>query len=209
MGVHRTCRISRSGTLFELSKELSPSTSASASTPAVPGVLEFDLAIVSVVLVLASARPFRGQVSFHLRGFSPPGWFAPREASRVCCTPLPILRFAALRVGPGPCGSGAVPSATRAPFEAFFLVRSRLHSHPRGKSLPSCRYRLLTDPGIFAPPFAWGSSRSPSTSWGACLAPADFRALSHWSSPPRSTDVATDGRALLPWVSHPARQVPL
>jgi hypothetical protein len=71
----------------------------------------------------ASDRPCRGPVAFHLHGFSPSWWFAPRAVLRVCCTPLPILGFAEFRAAwPVPRGSGSGPSSSaHEPFEAFPL----------------------------------------------------------------------------------------
>jgi len=41
----------------------------------------------------------RGRVLFRLRGFPPPWRFSPSRVSRVCCTPQPILGFAASELG--------------------------------------------------------------------------------------------------------------
>jgi hypothetical protein len=35
------------------------------------------------------------QLPFRPRGFAPPRRFSPRQGSRVCCAPLPVMRFAA------------------------------------------------------------------------------------------------------------------
>jgi hypothetical protein len=67
-----------------------PATSTPASFPRLPG--SWSLRLQAATL----------GVLFRLRGFSPPGRFAPSPIPRVCCTPLPILGFTVFRSGP-PC----------------------------------------------------------------------------------------------------------
>jgi hypothetical protein len=61
------------------------------------------------------------RVPFRLRGFSPPGRFAPSLILRVCCTPLPILGFIVFRLSLfWPCGSrSSVSSTMRHPSKLF------------------------------------------------------------------------------------------
>jgi hypothetical protein len=85
----------------------------------------------------ASDRPCRGPVAFHLHGFSPSWWFAPRAVLRVCCTPLPILGFAEFRAAwPVPRGSGSGPPHRRMSPSKLFPCQQ---PSPFRGLLPSCR----------------------------------------------------------------------
>lgn len=70
----------------------------------------------------------RGQVLFRLRGFSPPGRFAPSLIPRVCCTPLPILGFTVFRpFSRTPYDLLSIDLPRCSPFEAFSLSAA-IHS---------------------------------------------------------------------------------
>jgi hypothetical protein len=127
---------------------------------------------------------------------------------RVCCTPLPILRFVALQaVSSLLSGRSSYPSATRAPFEAFPSPEAVSHLDPSREILPSCRHP--SPPQVRRPlhrPIESRVLRLGVLSWMLAQTPSDFRALSRWSNPPSHSGVSTSTCALLPWVSASVRR---
>jgi hypothetical protein len=82
-----------------------------------------------------SARRCQAPHTFRPRGFPPPRRLAPRIGSRVCCTPQPVLGFAAFRARGPPRGAE--------PFEGF--PSSTAVPRHRGR-VPPCRYRRDVEP---------------------------------------------------------------
>jgi len=129
------------------------------------------------------------RVPFRLRGFSPPGRFAPSLILRVCCTPLPTLGFIVLRCSFfQPCGQrNSVPSTMRHPSKLFPLQQPSLSGF-----LPSCRWP--SKDGVVSGFFSAGESvivhsccheRTPDAPLGFSLSSSGHLLLREGSESPR------------------------
>jgi len=93
------------------------------------------------------------RVLFHLRGFSPPGRFAPSLILRVCCTPLPTMGFIVfwLSLLQPYSQRSSFPSTMRHPSKLFPLQQPSLSGF-----LPS--YRWSSEDGLVSGFFSAGES---------------------------------------------------
>jgi len=182
------------------SKITSPSTSASASTPA-PRSCEIAFTFLRCFgpslpgdrsrSTFTVSRRLDGLLRLKPCGFVAPrcrSWGSPRFG--LWLSPLRVSAFAFL------------DSAST--LRSVSLAASR-PSRSSGRILPSCRYpipRRSEDLRVLS------RLRAPCGVLGFLGAltwnQADFEALSHQSSPPRAVDVSTGCRVLLPWASHSA-----
>jgi hypothetical protein len=185
------------------SKIASPSTSASASTPA-PRSCEVAFTFLRRFgpslprdrsrSTFTVSRRLDGLLRLKPCGFVAPrcrSWGSPRFGFRLL--PLRVRTFTFL--------DGA------STLRSFSLAFSR-PSRPSGRILPSCRCLL---PRRSEDLRVLSQLRTPCGVLGFLGAltwnQADFRALSRRSSPPRTVDVSIHWRVLLPWVSHSARDL--
>jgi len=113
-----------------------PSTCSGASTPP-PNGCPFG----------GSGSGFQPDLSFRPRGFSPPRRLPPHRESRVCCTPLPILGFAAFHLAScaiAGCTEATILATRFVPLEEVHSIAAALRHRSRCPRAVSTTSRLCS-----------------------------------------------------------------